>query len=311
MSRIDANGREPSRAKLLIPEWRTGALNRFASLRNQRPGVLRARRTRLGRGISPDAALLRTSLVELRCFMSVYRSHSIAAVLIAFLLVACSSKEPAPPPAAQTARKKPSQPPATAPAATDMPKTDSKTSPPSSPRTPEGSGATAGAATPDMPEESSLAAPPSSRPSQEKQLPAVSEVQPAAPQKPVIAVSQAETKPASSSQPAKAAPKDVVVLKASLGGVRFEHKLHSETRKITCETCHHASRPEKSATAAQQACGQCHTSVAAAPMKTKLQAAFHNPTATAGICIDCHKAGNAKGKAAPVKCLDCHKKENK
>lgn len=45
-------------------------------------------------------------------------------------------------------------------------------------------------------------------------------------------------------------------------------------------------------------------------MKTKLQAAFHNPTATAGLCIDCHKAEDAKGKKAPVKCADCHKKEN-
>ena len=45
-------------------------------------------------------------------------------------------------------------------------------------------------------------------------------------------------------------------------------------------------------------------------MKTKLQAAFHNPTAQAGLCIDCHKAENAKGKKAPVKCADCHKKEN-
>ncbi len=39
------------------------------------------------------------------------------------------------------------------------------------------------------------------------------------------------------------------------------------------------------------------------------QAAFHNATATAGICIDGHKAENAKGKTAPVKCLECHKKE--
>ena len=54
----------------------------------------------------------------------------------------------------------------------------------------------------------------------------------------------------------------------------------------------------------------CHTKVAIAPMKTKRQAAFHNATAAAGTCINCHKAENAKGKLTPVKCLGCHKKEN-
>jgi hypothetical protein len=103
--------------------------------------------------------------------------------------------------------------------------------------------------------------------------------------------------------------KDVVLLKASLGTVRFEHKKHSQDWKIPCETCHHASRPEHPGTASQEACGTCHTSTATPPMKTKLQAAFHNPTGTAGTCINCHKAENAKGKAAPVKCLGCHKKE--
>jgi hypothetical protein len=45
-------------------------------------------------------------------------------------------------------------------------------------------------------------------------------------------------------------------------------------------------------------------------MKTKAQAAFHNPTATAGICIDCHKAENAKRKKAHKKCMECHQKAN-
>ena len=109
----------------------------------------------------------------------------------------------------------------------------------------------------------------------------------------------------------KALPKDVVILRGSpLGAVKFEHKLHSEARSIKCETCHHASKPEKPATAPQQACSDCHTKVAISPMKTKLQAAFHNPTATAGTCIDCHKAVTAKGKVPPVKCSGCHKKEN-
>lgn len=106
-------------------------------------------------------------------------------------------------------------------------------------------------------------------------------------------------------------PKDTYILKgAPMGGVKFDHKLHTESRAPKCETCHHASKPEKPLTAAQQACTGCHTKTATPPMKTKVQAAFHNPVAQAGTCIDCHKAENAKGKKAPTKCLDCHKKEN-
>ena len=109
----------------------------------------------------------------------------------------------------------------------------------------------------------------------------------------------------------KKVPKDIIILKgAPLGGVKFLHTAHSKERKIKCDTCHHPSKTEKPSTAAQQACTDCHTPVAKAPMKTKLQAAFHNPTATAGICIDCHKAENAKGKNAPTKCMQCHKKTN-
>ena len=122
--------------------------------------------------------------------------------------------------------------------------------------------------------------------------------------------------PITSQKPAAARPnqvisKDVVVLKGSpLGGVRFEHKLHVTRAANACETCHHASKPEKPATAPQQACSECHTKVPASPMKTKYQAAFHNPMAQSGTCIDCHKAQNATGKKAPVKCAECHKKEN-
>ncbi len=106
---------------------------------------------------------------------------------------------------------------------------------------------------------------------------------------------------------AKKAPETVILKGAPMGGVKFNHKTHVVAAK-KCDTCHHASKPEKAATAPQQNCQDCHTKVAAAPMKTKAQAAFHNPTATAGICIDCHKA-QGKGPAAG-KCADCHKKEN-
>jgi sRNA-binding protein len=116
-----------------------------------------------------------------------------------------------------------------------------------------------------------------------------------------------EAKPA-----AKALARDVVVLTGSpLGGVRFEHKLHAARAASNCAACHHASRKEKPATAPQQACSDCHAKAAAPPMKTRYQAAFHNPTAQSGICIDCHKAESAKAKKAPLKCVECHKKENK
>ena len=109
----------------------------------------------------------------------------------------------------------------------------------------------------------------------------------------------------------KAAPKDVAILKgAALGAVKFEHKLHVERAGNKCERCHHASRPEKPGTAAQESCLNCHTRPPAPGMKTGLPAAFHNAAAQAGTCIDCHKAENARGKKAPIKCVDCHRKEN-
>ncbi len=108
----------------------------------------------------------------------------------------------------------------------------------------------------------------------------------------------------------KAEPDTVILKEAPIGGVKLLHKAHVEYAAKKCETCHHASKPEKANTAPQQACRDCHTKTAAAPMKTKLQAAFHNPTAQAGNCIACHKTENAKGKKAPVKCAECHKKAN-
>lgn len=109
---------------------------------------------------------------------------------------------------------------------------------------------------------------------------------------------------------AQKTPKDIIIMPAPNGGVKFLHKAHSTDRGIKCSVCHHPSKSEKPATAAEQSCADCHTKVAQPPMKTKLQAAFHNPAATAGVCIDCHKAEVAKGKPAPTKCMECHKKEN-
>jgi hypothetical protein len=105
-----------------------------------------------------------------------------------------------------------------------------------------------------------------------------------------------------------------VILKGSpMGGVKFDHKAHAHDRGAKCETCHHPSKPEKPAKAAQQRCQDCHTTPAVAPMKTKTQAAFHDPMAKKGVCIDCHVQATAKKSAkgpVPTKCADCHKKEN-
>jgi hypothetical protein len=106
-------------------------------------------------------------------------------------------------------------------------------------------------------------------------------------------------------------PQDTYVLKgAPMGGVKFDHKAHVAAADKKCETCHHASKPEKPSKSAQEACTDCHTTPAVAPMKTKKQAAFHDPTAKKGTCMDCHTKAVAAGKKAPTKCTDCHKKEN-
>jgi hypothetical protein len=109
----------------------------------------------------------------------------------------------------------------------------------------------------------------------------------------------------------QAQPKDTVILKgAPMGGVKFEHKLHVERAANKCDVCHHASKPQKPSKQAQEACDDCHTKPPQAGMKTVRQAAYHNPTAKSGTCLDCHIKDNAAGKKSPVKCTECHKKEN-
>lgn len=104
------------------------------------------------------------------------------------------------------------------------------------------------------------------------------------------------------------APGVVVMKDAPNGAVTFDHPAHVKAVNDKCDTCHHASKKEKPATAPQEACRKCHTKDAAAPMTTKRQAAFHNPMAKAGVCVDCHAKAVAAGKKAPAKCADCHKK---
>lgn len=107
---------------------------------------------------------------------------------------------------------------------------------------------------------------------------------------------------------AETVPGTVILKGAPMGGVKFDHKAHAALTK--CDTCHHASKPEKPLASTHEKCQDCHTTPAPAGMTIKPQAAFHNPTATAGICIDCHKAEDAKGKHAPTKCMECHQKAN-
>lgn len=104
-------------------------------------------------------------------------------------------------------------------------------------------------------------------------------------------------------------PSNVVVLDdAPIGKVSFDHASHLKVA-AKCEVCHHSSKPQKPLKSAQEACIDCHTKPATPPVTTKLQTAFHNSTATAGLCITCHKTENEQGKAAPVHCTECHKPE--
>ena len=105
---------------------------------------------------------------------------------------------------------------------------------------------------------------------------------------------------------------DVVVLKGNpMGGVKFNHAAHAKLTGDKCETCHHASKPEKALKTPHENCQNCHTSKVVAPMKTMARSAFHDGPGKKGICIDCHVKEAAAKKASPLKCTECHKKENK
>ncbi len=108
---------------------------------------------------------------------------------------------------------------------------------------------------------------------------------------------------------AEKAPGTVILKGAPLGGVKFDHVKHVKLAGNKCETCHHPSKPEMALKTPNQKCSDCHTKVAAAPMKTKAQAAFHDPMAKKGTCIDCHTKNAAAGKS-PLKCNGCHMKTN-
>jgi hypothetical protein len=233
-----------------------------------------------------------------------------ALLLTSFLLVACGDEPPkpeaapqqppAPAPAPERETRPASQPaqPSTPEVTPQRPKQEPSPSPAAEPPTVVPGGATPPATKPSSPEATKPASGDTRKPDQPvEEKPAAPPAAP--PQQPAAA------------EP-KAAVRDVIFLTGSpMGRVRLDHKLHAQRAGNTCTTCHHPSRQQKPATAPQQACSDCHTKTPSPPMKTRYQAAFHNPTAQSGTCIDCHKAENAKGKKAPLKCAECHRKDTK
>lgn len=101
-------------------------------------------------------------------------------------------------------------------------------------------------------------------------------------------------------------PETVVLSGSPLGSVTFQHAAHQAL--TDCSTCHHESRPEKPLTSEHEACTSCHTKEPVAPMTTSIRDAFHDQTAKAGTCVDCHVQAAAEGKTVPAKCADCHKR---
>jgi hypothetical protein len=84
---------------------------------------------------------------------------------------------------------------------------------------------------------------------------------------------------------AQTAPTAPIVLKgAPMGAVTFDHTAHLKVAG-KCEVCHHASKPQKPLKAPQEACTDCHTNPATPPVTVKLQAAFHDSSATADCVL--------------------------
>jgi hypothetical protein len=211
--------------------------------------------------------------------------------------------QPAPPPAPEAARPDPALPTETA---------DAPVRPEADPQRSRREQGPVAAAPASAPEVGTVGSPPSDEAAPVPVPPAEPQAQ-SAPTSgtPKPAPTQSVPPKPAAPGPKNAAVDDVVILKgAPIGGVRLEHKLHAERAGNDCTVCHHPSKPQKPAKDPHQACSDCHTKAAAAPMKTRYQAAFHNPTAQSGTCVDCHKAENAKGKKAPLKCQECHKKGN-
>lgn len=96
-----------------------------------------------------------------------------------------------------------------------------------------------------------------------------------------------------------------LVLKTAAGKkpANFGHKKHQASLK--CGDCHHGKAADgtKANYADGQAIGKCESchndTMKNEKLNSYMKAAHVN-------CKDCHKAEEAKGKAAPTKCTGCH-----
>jgi Class III cytochrome C family len=227
------------------------------------------------------------------------RAHPLATVvLLAAVALACGKREAQPPATTRPASPTPGVGATQAPAAASSPAAPAPTPLPAD---------TARSAVPATAWPPATAAPgePVATPATPKAPPAPA-AKTAGPPPTPPAEKPAVTAAASGERPAEQRPGGQITLPGKLGAVTFDHERHAGKRGIVCTTCHHPSRPQQPLASEHQACRDCHTMPAAPPMKTSLQAAFHDPRAARGTCIDCHRQ---KGSPAPVKCLERHKKK--
>jgi hypothetical protein len=81
---------------------------------------------------------------------------------------------------------------------------------------------------------------------------------------------------------------NTITIKSTFGDVAFPHKDHQE-RQESCQPCH---------TMFAKAPGAIEKAIAAGTLKTN---------AVMEMCMDCHEAEKAKGKATgPLECRECH-----
>jgi len=221
-----------------------------------------------------------------------------AIVLLSAVAFACGKREEQPPVTAPPASPTPGVAATEAPAPVSSPAATGTTIPPP----PASTAAPAVSATARPPATAAPGAPVTTQVPAPPAPPAAT----AAPPPTETAEKPAATPPAAQGPPAVQRPRGKITLPGKLGAVTFDHESHAGKRAIACTTCHHPSRPQKPLVSEHQACRDCHTRPVAPPMKTSLQAAFHDPKGATGTCIDCHRQ---KGGPAPVKCLECHQKK--
>jgi len=100
---------------------------------------------------------------------------------------------------------------------------------------------------------------------------------------------------------------EVVILKSDvMGGVKFNHPAHVKVTEDKCETCHHASKPEKPYSARTKTAGIA-TPVPWRHDENYLRAAFHDgPAKREPAWMPYQRSGGKK--PVPLKCADCTKR---